>query len=345
MIVYHPFSAYARVHYYKAANYLVSNAGDRKTNFSSIQKLENGGFSYIMLPQKKLSFRQAEQFCLHDSSHRMHISSVLNEEEWLLLNKIFGNEQPIQIWLGGEAKRSPTKPTFNLFWIDRSPFSYHRFTKNEQNAWLDKKKPLNSGCLATELTKDGDGNWTVVHAPCNEARAFICKGLQKSERTDQFIHRPFLNALSQWPLDLLINRLTSWRLLDPWLLNELQREAATEESKPFRDTTVKPVRQGEGNGVLDNRNEYVVRTPVTTRSPLAVRNEIADKNSTGTEEPASEPGNAEGESIFTADAPNTMDSNRKSTSLQLDDDHELALINELLDQKINPFNIGDDQIF
>ncbi|VDK88487.1 unnamed protein product [Dibothriocephalus latus] len=344
-VVYYPPSAYTAVRYYKASNYFVSNAGDPKTNFSTIQKMTTGGFSYSMLPQKKLSFQQAEQFCLQDSSNPMHISSVLNEQEWLLICKMFGNEQPLQIWLGGEVKRSPTKPTFNLYWIDRNPFSYHRFSKEEQNAWLDNRKPLDTGCLAAELTKDGSGNWTVVHAPCTEARAFICKGVHKNEQPDHFIERPFLNALSQWPLDLLIKRLTSWRLLDPWLLNEFQREATAEDSKPFRDTTVVPIYQSDGDDGLDNQREPVILSPVTPRPLPAERNEVVDKNSTRIEEPAHEPTTTGEESMFAADAPSIIDTKPKSTGLQLDDDHELALINELLDPKVNPFNIGNEAIF
>nr|VZI43483.1 unnamed protein product [Spirometra erinaceieuropaei] len=309
------------------------------------KKMENGGFSYMMLPQKKLSFQQAEQFCFQDSSRRMHIASVLNEEEWILLSKMFGSEQPIQIWLGGEAKRSPAKPTFNLFWIDQRPFSYHRFSKEEQNTWLDKKKPLNSGCLAADIKMDGSGNWTVVHAPCSEARAFICKGVHQPDRSDHLIRRPFLNALSQWPLDLLINRLTSWRLLDPWLLHELQREAAAEDVKPLWDTTAAPIHQGSNDGGPGSQTTSVVQAPVTTRTPPGEGSERTNNNSAGTEESTKEGTGAEGESMLDADVSHMIDSDPKSTGLELDDDHELALINDLLNPKVNHFNIGDEPMF
>ncbi|TNN10217.1 hypothetical protein EWB00_005552 [Schistosoma japonicum] len=146
---------------------------DEEPTVKQVKTVKYHGTMYMQVIGLRLPFHQAENYCNQAFSSKSHLTSVLSDDEWKMLSQYFELASPSKIWLGGIADLVSDQYII-LRWLDKKTFKYLRFSGTEKEHWGNMLKN-HQGCIVGELKNNGQGEWNIQAASCDEPKEFICK--------------------------------------------------------------------------------------------------------------------------------------------------------------------------
>ncbi|KAK4471135.1 hypothetical protein MN116_005531 [Schistosoma mekongi] len=146
---------------------------DEEPIVKQVKTVKYHGTKYMQVIGLRLPFHQAENYCNQVFSSKSHLTSVLSDDEWKMLSQYFKKANPSKIWLGGIADLVNNQYII-LRWLDQKTFKYLRFSGIEKEHWGNILKN-HQGCIVGDLKNNGQGEWNIQAASCDEPKEFICK--------------------------------------------------------------------------------------------------------------------------------------------------------------------------